>query len=468
MRIFRNILLAAMLCGVSVVVALAVAPLVAQPVANAPPDMPLEEIDPPPQHVQALGARSCASTACHGSVHPDPRARGANSTFIRRDEYIVWTDHDPHARSLRTLESEPSRQMLAALGIQDNAGKIVDQRGFNNCLNCHATQIRGETPNQIAYESINCEACHGPAQAWRDTHYRAGWSKESAAQQGFIDNTNLTARSQACAKCHVGAADREVNHDLIAAGHPALKFEMAAYHELLPKHWNDAQERAATKNFERELWTAGQVACQRQALDLLAARALRQSSSQAAKQSVVAPAWPEFAEYDCFACHHALSEKGWYSSQAGKLNALPAWSPWYFPNDEATPELTELRAKMVHMPRIADAGLLAAVQAARDSLAAKTLPLAGQEQALAAAQWDRSVQAYLRLAAEFRARQDAARFDKAVWPEAATVKAKLLELRQLLAFPTGFDSPAAWPSQDRLAELIAALTAELLPAEAAP
>lgn len=466
----RNILLVAATSSFALLAALAVAPLVAQPARNRAVAT-AEELPRPELSLQAIGARSCASTACHGSVHPDPRSQRADSDFIRRDEYIVWMDRDPHARSLRTLETEPARKMFEALGIKNATGEIIDQRGYNNCLNCHGAKIRGEEPDTVAFESINCESCHGPAEQWRDSHYRAGWSR--AASTGFIDNKQLSTRSQSCAKCHVGAADREVNHDLIAAGHPVLKFDLAAYHEMLPKHWNDVKERATTKDFERALWNAGKLACELQALDLLAARVERQVDEDAASAAPVTPVWPEFAEYDCFACHQDLSGGG-YALRSKDAPALPAWSPWYFA--EVLPEVEEIATRMTHMPRVADDELLQAVQAARQTLVLHREPRPPSDPEQVAAQWDRAVQAYLRLAAEFRNRQDQARLAKTAWPEERAIKGQLLELRQALAFPAGYDSPAfsstsSVESEARralIAELIGKLQTQLLPGSEAP
>jgi hypothetical protein len=45
-------------------------------------------------------------------------------------------------------------------------------------------------------------------------------------------------------------------------------------------------------------------------------------------------AWPEFSEYDCFACHHSLSEPSWRQQaehRPGAPRGAPAWGSWYFP-----------------------------------------------------------------------------------------------------------------------------------------
>ena len=99
--------------------------------------------------------------------------------------------------------------------------------------------------------------------------------------------TNLSspaARARVCVDCHVGNRSRgmDMNHDLIAAGHPRLNFEFASYLASYPKHWREAHEKAvpgpereaASAEFEAKSWAVGQVVTAGAVLDLLGARAL--------------------------------------------------------------------------------------------------------------------------------------------------------------------------------------------------
>jgi hypothetical protein len=106
-----------------------------------------------------------------------------------------------------------------------------------------------------------------------------------------------------------------VNHDLIAAGHPRLNFEFAAFHAAMPRHWPDARDRVHT-DFEYRAWLAGQLATAQASLELLADRA-----GDAKKP------WPELAEHDCAACHHDLQATSKPTQRPGKLGAVP-WSSW--------------------------------------------------------------------------------------------------------------------------------------------
>jgi hypothetical protein len=111
----------------------------------------------------------------------------------------------------------------------------------------------------------------------------------------------------------VGEAGREVNHDLIAAGHPPLIFEMDAYLANMPPHWHQTQEDEAMSG--AYTWAVGQAVSLRQSLELLVDRAKR-------------GALPEFAELECYSCHHALRDKSWRQEigYGDRRPGTPLWS----------------------------------------------------------------------------------------------------------------------------------------------
>jgi hypothetical protein len=146
--------------------------------------------------------------------------------------------------------------------------------------------------------------------------------------------TDPVQLAEGCVGCHVGAPPSgdvpalDVNHDLIAAGHPRLNFELTVFLANLPRHWS---EQAEKKRLDREplIWLAGQAAAAHAALSLLAYRA----------QSQQAP-WPEFSEYDCFGCHHDLqgsSRRQKNRSGQGHPGSL-SWGGWYFAMAETSRE----------------------------------------------------------------------------------------------------------------------------------
>src|SRR5438270_762444 len=77
---------------------------------------------------------------------------------------------------------------------------------------------------------------------------------------------------------------------------------------------------------EGRTWALGQLASADAALALLEQRARH-------------GAWPEFAEYDCYGCHHGLTGR----PKPGNPRRTLAWGSWYFAVPkalaDATPEL---------------------------------------------------------------------------------------------------------------------------------
>ena len=62
------------------------------------------------------GVASCAGGICHASSQP------LGNSGIRRDEYFIWQQRDPHARATATLGSERSRRIGAALETGEALG----------------------------------------------------------------------------------------------------------------------------------------------------------------------------------------------------------------------------------------------------------------------------------------------------------------------------------------------------------
>jgi len=170
---------------------------------------------------------------------------------------------------------------------------------------------------QSLNHGIGCETCHGHAEKWLARHYERDVSRAELVSLGMTDTKNLLARGKLCASCHVGSAEQDVSHDLIAAGHPPLRFELASYHDLIRhKHWDDNRERLQTRDYQGQLWASGQAASGQAALELLVARCDSATGT-----------WPEFAEYDCFACHQRFRSSKTAPASNRKPGA-PAWSTW--------------------------------------------------------------------------------------------------------------------------------------------
>ncbi|MDZ4658404.1 MAG: multiheme c-type cytochrome [Bythopirellula sp.] len=233
------------------------------------------------------GVGSCTASGCHGSAKPHE---------ILGSEYNIWISADPHAQAHSVLYDDQSLQMVQKLdGNKFNPAvpPYEDQR----CLTCHSTTFAAavDEAGEIVTDGVGCEACHGPAEGWLAEHYLPGFDDAARERLGMWDTKDLYSRAQICASCHVGSPGREVNHDLIAAGHPRLQFEMGAYLQALPKHWDERRDRERSGgNFEFLTWALGQTATSRAALMQLEHRAAQ------------GPIWPELSEWSCGACHHDL------------------------------------------------------------------------------------------------------------------------------------------------------------------
>ncbi len=274
-----------------------------------------EELPAPPASFRYMGSASCAAVDCHGG---DP-LRG-----VVRAEHGAWIGRDAHAGAFSLLYSERS---LAIYGRLKRSAAYADLRLPHReriCLACHATNPREDqlAPDHrfALHDGVGCESCHGAAERWIADHVQPSWRGLRAAakaEQGFVDTDDVRQRTRACVKCHVGSAEGDVNHDLIAADHPPLAFEMAAYQAMMPRHWTGRDNPA-------KLWAVGQAVAAAAAADLLVERLARADSARSV--------WPEFAQYDCSACHHDLADPSWRRERGfggGRPGALPL-STWYF------------------------------------------------------------------------------------------------------------------------------------------
>jgi len=159
-------------------------------------------------------------------------------------------------------------------------------------------------------------------------------NREKWERYGFLPGTDLVARNLTCTKCHVGDAEREVNHDLIAAGHPRLAFESARFHfhPSYRKHW---VEKATPADFELRDWFVGQVVGWRAATELLRARAQRAVSAAETP-------WPEFAGSSCYSCHKTVGPTDTTGRAVPKLSkplGTASWESWSISSFDAVSEL---------------------------------------------------------------------------------------------------------------------------------
>lgn len=297
----------------------------------------------PPIALQLAGTASCSGRACHGNASP------AAGQAIQLNEFATWALHDPHVGAYDVLLNERSRKIARNL-------RIPGEKAENDvrCLACHTNPLAALPDAAPLLQAerrfgVGCESCHGPASGWLISHTTAEWKNLTVAEkakQGMVPVQDLVARAEMCTACHVGQpADvakgipaRDLYHDLLGAGHPRLSFELGSYLSNLPPHWLEKEQEPG---HEAKVWAVGQVVSAKSALDLLAERAGNRGRP-----------WPEFAEYDCAACHHDLREPAqWELGAKGRqpLGALP-WNDWYVAmlpsvvDNPPSAELTDLRA----------------------------------------------------------------------------------------------------------------------------
>jgi hypothetical protein len=248
-----------------------------------------------------VGPGSCSATACHGSIRPVSNSR------ILQNEYSTWVLQDKHAQAYKALQTPVAQRMAKIMGLESASSA-------SRCLSCHALYVSAEKKGRdfdIA-EGVTCENCHGPASGWLGPHTLRNSKHEQSVALGLHDLPNLEVRARQCLTCHLGTGDKNVDHELIAAGHPDLVFELDSYQAVMPMHWKKPEDPA----IGIRTWGVGQAVKLQEALNRLARRAQ-------------GPVWPEFAEMECFACHHDLTkaDKSW-RQERGYENRRPGNPPW--------------------------------------------------------------------------------------------------------------------------------------------
>ena len=191
------------------------------------------------------------------------------------------------------------------------------------CLACHSLDVpEAQRAKSYAAEGVSCEACHGPASGWLGPHTTRGWTHAQSVELGMYDTKDVVKRTEKCASCHIGTADKSVDHEMIAAGHPDLVFDLEAFSAAMPRHWQSAQQADPWQNVRN--WSVGQVVQLREGLERVGRRAKGPASA----------AWPEYAELDCFACHHSLTrpEDSWRQDlgYADRRSGNVPWNPARF------------------------------------------------------------------------------------------------------------------------------------------
>jgi len=336
----------------------------------------------------SLPTGNCAD--CHAGSTRSPRVAArlgnlAGEKWIRGDEILIWLGEtlsadntqtpvtrdlsavDRHAQAWTSLKSPLAEQMAVVLG---KPGQLHRDRA---CLACHTSLpvynltvdpdglISEDYQHQpqlaaLLTAGVSCEGCHGTSGEAKDSNQPRGWgsahfsmedwrflSPAEKCSHGYMDVRSVIPRTKICVSCHVGNAElgRVVTHEMYAAGHPPLPpFELQTFEQQMPKHWKEYSEKPAAlrQEFETRTGAAPADPAEIKARELLVSALITWSESlkltadlaeQKAPADLVRSAWPEFAQFDCYACHHDLKHDGWrQQAQVKGRPGRPRLIPW--------------------------------------------------------------------------------------------------------------------------------------------
>ena len=258
---------------------------------------------PLPQYAadRHVGVRECRSTLCHNSVTPWHGSR------VRLNEYRIWRDRDHHSRAFTALQTDLGKRIGRNL-------RIPDATRTAECLDCHTDNValegRGEGYNVT--DGVGCEACHGGAARWLESHQKA--PRKEDEDRGMYPTWDPRARAELCLSCHLGSSTKIVTHRMLAAGHPRLSFEVDTFAQLQPPHWvasKDHVERTGEAVSHVQAWAIGQAVALREYLGLLADP--RWSRDR----------WHEPVFFDCNSCHHRFGKQALAGKSDGTRIGLP-------------------------------------------------------------------------------------------------------------------------------------------------
>ena len=242
---------------------------------------------------QHLGVVNCANSLCHGSVSP------WKDSNILQNEYVTWSRVDKHAtRAYHVLLEERSQKIARNLGLKEPAHQA------KLCLDCHAHNPapaqRGER-FKVA-DGVSCEACHGPAEGWIQSHVAPRASHVDNVKRGLYPTSDPVAQARLCLSCHFGNRDKFVTHRMMGAGHPRMSFELDTFSQTQPPHFvvdEDWRKRKGEWDGVR-VWAVGQALAAGELLDVLL-------DPKRSRDGL----FPELVVFDCHACHHPMSDVRW-------------------------------------------------------------------------------------------------------------------------------------------------------------
>jgi hypothetical protein len=343
-----------------------------------------------------LGFKSCLRCHLNGIAGEVELPGGGKVNLMDEQwvfyrEYPIWAKEDKHGQAYTVLLNERSKKMGEKLGV---AEIHRDQR----CLACHTgfplSQMPVEKDGLVHKDlaksldinlGVSCEGCHGSSgdgkesKGWMTPHQAAPsmpyektkpWRFLSPQVKrdefGFYDVRSPSSKTKLCVSCHVGdvALGRIVTHEMYAVGHPPLPgFEIEMFTEQMPRHWAEFAAKAdkvqehfvkhtADPLYDEKTYKKDNLHRTRTLLagTLVAAgeyvRYVGELADDDLKIPVAKPAWPEFAAFDCYACHHELKHPSWRQQRKP-----PAGPPGRPPLPEWPFVLAKVALKTLGTPR---------------------------------------------------------------------------------------------------------------------
>lgn len=240
--------------------------------------------------------------------------------------------------ALEKIESETEEQVktIELAYLTPLIDKMYASPIGRGCLACHADlRETGTSPNveSVSFrkdsvpDGVSCEACHGPGEKYLDPHYKSEFRSLAPSAKialGLNDLRHPAVRANQCYSCHIGDVQQGkfIEHSWYMAGHPPLpSIEVETFAHDMPRHWRYLKEKkirdgrddfvAAILGDEAHAFEIDSKFPQTKEVVVGGVVALRKSVALLADAHVKYKdaGIPDFAAFDCLACHQELRTK---------------------------------------------------------------------------------------------------------------------------------------------------------------
>lgn len=258
---------------------------------------------------------------------------------LETDASLIPPDEDGNKRPVNKLSVRMENELKKWKG--DDYKLTTDA----SCLACHGDLHQKPNLEESVVFGVTCESCHGPGSNWNTPHQNAEWRTESGsvkAELGFIDVRNPAKRAQMCFSCHIGNVEQGkiVTHEMYAVGHPPLPgVEIETFVSKMPTHWRTIREKGDFVNrpewIEQNLGIAEADVANNleksKATLISGVMALRESVNLFVTGAEKSEHWPDFAAFDCLACHHDLKGDSWRQNRGYAMGVPGRPLPYAWP-----------------------------------------------------------------------------------------------------------------------------------------